>query len=482
MKLIENCPSCGKAFGCTCRPEELPDCINENVHEDKREVKIIPTGMSPEYVKDWDVIMAIREILQNYLDSKLEFGCDGSIVWEDGLAKVKDNGPGIELKHLAMGISEKGLDSIGKFGEGIKLAMLVMAREGRKIEVWSNKKIIMPVIKFSEDYQTETLEFHMKDMHPRHAAKFIGTSIKFRCTEDELDTGRAFFIDLRKKSEKPHWLVKDQISRPGEIIYVNRAAVGTIENARFSYHISGTDGLNIGNRDRSTINQDDVTPLVRRMLVRSRNMEVIETILHDIEDGENTYETKIGLNYHMASAANKKIWKRAINRVFGKTALISSEDLIKNRQAEYRGFNVKNLGYLWNNILAGMGMDSVDNKIEEREKKVKIIKFKDLDEDEKTNLMLAMNLVEEHYHKVGEVVIAESLQEKAGMSEGREAEGLWVSSEQKIYLRRLILTDQENTLHTLLHETVHKVSGDDDCTSEFEVALLNVAVKMMLKG
>ena len=50
----------------------------------------------------------------------------------------------------------------------------------------------------------------------------------------------------------------------------------------------------------------------------------------------------------------------------------------------------------------------------------------------------------------------------------------------KIYLRREILNDLRQTLHTLLHEAVHKYTGADDCTATFEKALTEVSVNIIL--
>jgi len=36
------------------------------------------------------------------------------------------------------------------------------------------------------------------------------------------------------------------------------------------------------------------------------------------------------------------------------------------------------------------------------------------------------------------------------------------------------------TLHTLLHEAVHKYTGTDDCTAAFERALTEVSVNIIL--
>jgi len=239
-------------------------------------VKVIKTGISPQYVSEWTVGMAVREVLQNYLDSLHEFECGGSIVLDKGVAKIKDNGPGLEARHLAMGISEKSEERIGKFGEGLKLAVLVLAREDRSPEIWSNGKIMQAKIHYDEDYGTDLLQFECRDMKPRHAARFHGTSIKFLCDERELQEGKAFFQEFQQTK----WLVKDKISATKGIIWLNGSAIAHLKNALFGYHLNA---VKIGNRDRSTVSDEELLPHIQNIYGDLSSRKVCETLLKCIK-------------------------------------------------------------------------------------------------------------------------------------------------------------------------------------------------------
>ena len=200
--------------------------------------RLLGTAISPEYIRDWNISMAIRELLQNLLDTKREFGASGAARYnkKQGIAELRDDGPGLELRHLALGISEKGAGSVGQFGEGLKLALLLFARENRFIEVRSKNYRLTPLIKESE-FGTETLFFGVEEL----GSYVQGTIIRFRCSQKELNEGKSYFpTEFKVSSEyRVSWVLKDKISLPGGRVFVNGSMVTTLENALFSYHLWG---------------------------------------------------------------------------------------------------------------------------------------------------------------------------------------------------------------------------------------------------
>lgn len=441
----------------------------------------IGTAISPKYVKEWATTQAIREILQNWLDSKAEFSVDGTITWtadQDsecgmGLTKVKDNGPGLDLRHLVMGISEKDSSAIGKFGEGLKLALLVLAREGRTVEVWSNGRIITPTIAPDESFGTETLQFEIKPMKPRHAAKWTGTSVKFTCTKKELNDAKAYFLNLSR--EKVKWLERDRLSLPGGNVYINGAIVGKLPNALFSYHITGEEGESIGNRDRTSISQEDLEPVTKSILTKTNSQNAIEMVLNAIKEGTPTYESTAGINEYMIPRSQRRTWKRSANKVFGKETLLSQGDTEMDTQANYRGYKVFNPGFVWRSSLKFVGMQTVSDLATICKSVNAATSLDDLTDDERGTLLKAIRMVETHYAKPGRVEVCESLMVGSQLN----ALGLWTPKTRTISIRRSLLGSLRSTVGTILHETVHKETGTSDCTAEFEDALLNVSLGMM---
>ena len=117
---------------------------------------------------------------------------------------------------------------------------------------------------------------------------------------------------------------------------------------------------------------------------------------------------------------------------------------------------------------------------EDGKKSNKRIAIKDLTDEERSNLKIAKRLVEKYYNPVGEVIIMEDLTGMVNAARGLTINGACELKTGKIYLRREILSNLHQTLHTLLHEAVHKYTGADDCTAAFERALTEVSVNIIL--
>ncbi len=91
----------------------------------------IKTNLTRNYVPDWTVLDAMRELLQNAIDSDPE---GFSLDWDHKTETVtiKTN-TALPLSSLYMGESSKRGDTtkLGVHGEGLKLALLILLRENR---------------------------------------------------------------------------------------------------------------------------------------------------------------------------------------------------------------------------------------------------------------------------------------------------------------------------------------------------------------
>lgn len=105
-------------------------------------------GIVRQYAKtrNWGEWQAFREIVQNALDELQDVYGE----WPSRLpcystineTIVKDTGRGIGVRHLYIGSSEKPAWSRGKFGEGLKLALLVFTNLGVPVVIRSGNKEI----------------------------------------------------------------------------------------------------------------------------------------------------------------------------------------------------------------------------------------------------------------------------------------------------------------------------------------------------
>ena len=97
----------------------------------------ITLSISPNYCKDWTFVHAVREIVQNGRDGAKrghKFSIDAT---EGGKIKFTNEGVVLQKSTLCLGGGDKGNDSgmAGKFGEGYKLAVLVLLRNGVDVRV-----------------------------------------------------------------------------------------------------------------------------------------------------------------------------------------------------------------------------------------------------------------------------------------------------------------------------------------------------------
>jgi hypothetical protein len=79
---------------------------------------------------------------------------------------------------------------------------------------------------------------------------------------------------------------------------------------------------------------------------------------------------------------------------------------------------------------------------------------------------------------VKEIKISETIRKELGYS---ETVGLWDPKTGYIIIRRDMLANLEKYAGTLLHEVTHAISGTEDFSREFEIALTDVLGKIVAK-
>lgn len=427
----------------------------------------LETGISPKYVKNWTVEMALREILQNYLDVCRHNDCTGRVEWIDGRARISDDGPGLELRHLALGIGDKDEFDIGQFGEGLKLALLVLVREGREPVVHSAEQRITPVIDVGA-FDCETLAF---DVVPAHTYK--GTVVECICSHEELKQAREYFAYFRTDIEP---LVPNLLSLPGGRIFVNGALVGHIDKALFSYHLRGAIAQPLMNRDREVIDERQLKKVLGDVLSGLHDNQVLIMLFQELSSTMSCWEA--GNLSPSPLAAVHEEWVRVWKVLLGASAVVTYSwcTLDKLQWATHAGYNPIKLPYEWARAMICAGVQSVDEVIAaSTDREIVTVPRFDLSEEEWSVLSRAIEIVEKYYHPSPvEIFIAEDL------DYGTAAKVTGISRPGGIYLLRELLQSLRKTVHTLLHEVVHTVTDYGDRTEEFDKALLQIGVKAIL--
>lgn len=96
---------------------------------------MIKFGISENYVPNWGVVQAIREIYQNFIDyGEFEVTIDQICEGHSAVRISNDFNPET-WEFLKLGFSEKKDGSIGKHGEGLKLAGLIFMRNKKMFRI-----------------------------------------------------------------------------------------------------------------------------------------------------------------------------------------------------------------------------------------------------------------------------------------------------------------------------------------------------------
>lgn len=120
--------------------------------------------ISPDYVSGWGFWEAVREFVQNALDSH-DRGHEMSLERGRGKGralKIRNRGADLQRDTLLLGTSSKRNDSSqrGQFGEGYKLAALVLCRLGFDVQIRTRHEMWDFEIAHSGEFGAETL--HVK--------------------------------------------------------------------------------------------------------------------------------------------------------------------------------------------------------------------------------------------------------------------------------------------------------------------------------
>ena len=200
--------------------------------------------MSKEYCADWTAIDAIREIVQNAIDSGKEYRCD--LQPEDNCIQVVTYSTNLAKEVFGLGVSKKQDGAIGKYGEGFKIGMMVLEREGLEPALITDTLEVTASFELNEAIGIETFNLNIEESESE-----VAPYINFMCRTDGIDLD-----ELKRKvtpfAEKPIGItstVKRLDNQSG--IYVNGLFVCEDDELTFGYNFNPA---NITlNRDRNMV-------------------------------------------------------------------------------------------------------------------------------------------------------------------------------------------------------------------------------------
>ncbi len=199
--------------------------------------------LTPNYVSDWNFNDAVRELIQN--------GTDQEILDKENKFKVEYNAKEktlrlinrksvLKINTLLLGRSNKANneDTVGQFGEGYKIAALVLNRLGKTFTIYNNEKkeVWKSRFKNSEKWLEKILAFYVSKQDTEEAGLCIEVG---NVTKEEFNDLYKVWIDLSgydyEKVETDYGEIITDEDYTGEV-YVNGLFVDCNSDLRYGYN------------------------------------------------------------------------------------------------------------------------------------------------------------------------------------------------------------------------------------------------------
>jgi len=214
------------------------------------------------YVEHWGIWEAVREFLQNAIDS-------GSYSYEyknEIETLIIRNKGTLDRDRLLLGKTEKGERDIGQYGEGLKLAMLVAKRLGRKCFVFTGEECWCPGIDYSDTFKDRI--FYIGT----YGNKTPGVEVHIGIAPDE------FLMVMDRWLENADYGV---VGKTGKI-YVNGLYVCQFKNLKYSYNFKPKE-LRL-NRDRDIPSLFDIRYEAGKYLEGDQALDIVLEGRDDISE------------------------------------------------------------------------------------------------------------------------------------------------------------------------------------------------------
>lgn len=116
------------------------------------------------YLPSWGAWEGIREVIQNARDAEIEHKTTMKVSWYKNTLRVENEGVTLPLKALLLGHTTKldRSDTIGKFGEGLKLGILALVRAGHHVKIRNGSEVWTPTIERSMTFDEDVLTFNIE--------------------------------------------------------------------------------------------------------------------------------------------------------------------------------------------------------------------------------------------------------------------------------------------------------------------------------
>lgn len=246
-------------------------------------MKTYELPMTRSYVRHWGVAKAVQELLQNAIDSSAPFehefaeGAKGKTTLH-----ITSRGITLPATTLLLGSTSKAEDdsSIGSFGEGYKIALLVLTRLGYTVVVRNGDKLWCPEFRMSETFGDEVLVIDEHELTGReeHSLTFTVGGL----SDEDVIAISSSCLQMQDLENVHGAVVKCPqgrilSNRPGKL-YVNGLFVCDTE-FKYGYDVK-PEYLKL-ERDRQTVSAFDLAWVTKEMWFSTGKSELIASLIAD---------------------------------------------------------------------------------------------------------------------------------------------------------------------------------------------------------
>jgi hypothetical protein len=420
--------------------------------------------ISPDYVKSWTPVRALCELIANALDEDPQ----AQVSWSDGVLTIADAGPGIPEEGLVLGHSTKTAEQIGQFGEGKKLAALVLARSPEIGQVRcetvgygftpsvERRHLLGGLVPSRSAQGAELLVYHLY-----RTGRARGTVFTVACSRELADEAIGRFRALAEPGYQPPAAPGQCVldGTPGRV-WIGGVLVTVMPDLLASYDLP-LDAKGLQNRDRTVIEAGALRTAVRAMLAKSQDEQVIDRFArHALDGGKLLEPEQFFSDVH-------ETYPRAAWRRWGRTHLPAQTYYTTSGNEEaaldlidmgYTEVTAKGLSsYQQRSLMDLLGVEVAKARqtrhYERTRNKTTWVPDKQLTAAERATLTAGRDLVR---RAIGAFAL-DRVRVYSASEESPCADGFYTPSTGDTAIHRDVLTDRHRTLLVLIHEAAHRV-------------------------
>ncbi len=283
----------------------------------------IELPIAANYVGNWGLWEAVREIWQNALDQGETSGVQSRMDYHMGRIQIASYGV-LKPSSLVLGNSTKAGDTTkrGKFGEGYKLALIALLRLGHSVTIRNSDEVWFPRFKHSEQFDTEVLVIQINQTSPPDNDQEVIFKID-GVTQEAWDKLQLNMLD------GVTYGILDEPRQKGRV-YVGGLYVCTIKDFECGYSFK-PDQLKL-DRDRGLVSSYDLQNLAAELWAARTTQQSLSRVVELIKSGSN--DTGF-VHYH--TEANSPVVKAVVadfETEHGVAAVaVSSQEEVQRAQA-----------------------------------------------------------------------------------------------------------------------------------------------------